>query len=177
MSDDLSAGIVRILSDRTVGTGFVVSDDGLIATCAHVVGNPGPEKVTVIFLSTNEQREATVEEQWLCDVEAEDIAILRLEGSLPQGVKALPLGSSTGVSGHKVSTFGFPSVGEVEGIAGHGKVLGRGTQTRAGQPLLQIRSSEITRGFSGAPLWDEQRQRVIGQVVMVATPDESGKMG
>ena len=39
MSEDLIIGIVRILTadDTTAGTGFVVTDDGLIATCAHVV--------------------------------------------------------------------------------------------------------------------------------------------
>jgi WD40 repeat protein len=177
MSEDINAGIVRILSGRSVGTGFVVSDDGLLVTCAHVLGRPCPERVSAIFLATNEQREATVEMQWLRDVEAEDMAILRIQGGLPQGVRSLSLGSSTGVSGHKISTFGFPSAGEVEGIAGYGKVLGRGSQTKAGQPLLQLRSSEITQGFSGAPVWDELRKRVIGMVVIVATPDASGKMG
>jgi len=36
---DLKAGIVRILDQNstTVGTGFLVTDDGLVATCAHVV--------------------------------------------------------------------------------------------------------------------------------------------
>jgi WD40 repeat protein len=177
LSEDIHAGIVRILSGRSVGTGFAVSDDGLLITCAHVLGRPCPERVSIIFLTTNERREATVEMQWLRDVEAEDMVILRVQGGLPQGVRSLPLGSSTGVSGHKISTFGFPSAGEVEGIAGYGKVLGRGSQTKAGQPLLQLRSSEITQGFSGAPVWDELRQRVIGMVVMVATPDASGKMG
>ena len=177
MSEDINAGIVRILSGRSVGTGFAVSDDGLLVTCAHVLGRPCPERVSIIFLTTNERQEATVEMQWLRDVGDEDMAILRVQGGLPQGVRSLPLGSSTGVSGHKISTFGFPSAGEVEGIAGYGKILGRGSQTKAGQPLLQIRSSEITQGFSGAPVWDQLRQRVIGMVVMVATPDASGKMG
>jgi WD40 repeat protein len=177
LSEDINAGIVRILSGRSVGTGFVVSDDGLLVTCAHVLGRPCPERVSIIFLSNNEQREATVEMQWLRDVDAEDMAILRVQGGLPQGMRSLPLGSSTGVSGHKISTFGFPSAGEVEGIAGYGKVLGRGSQTKAGQSLLQLRSSEITQGFSGAPVWDELRKRVIGMVVIVATPDASGKMG
>ncbi len=177
MSEDIHAGIVRILSGRSVGTGFVVSNDGLLVTCAHVLGRPCPERVSAIFLATNERREATVEMPWLRDVDAEDMAILRVQGGLPQEVRSLPLGSSTGVSGHKISTFGFPSAGEVEGIAGYGKVLGRGSQTKAGQPLLQVRSSEITQGFSGAPVWDELRKRVIGMVVIVATPDASGKMG
>jgi len=70
-----------------------------------------------------------------------------------------------------------PKTGEVEGVLGTGEVLGLGPKTRAGQPLLQLRSSEITQGFSGAPIWDEVRHRVIGMVVIVATPDASGKLG
>ncbi len=37
MSTDLTAGIVRILKPdgTTAGTGFVVSDEGLIAACSH----------------------------------------------------------------------------------------------------------------------------------------------
>ncbi len=67
-------------------------------------------------------------------------------------------------------------MGEVEGVLGTGEVLGLGAKTKAGQPLLQVRSTEITSGFSGAPLWDEPRQRVIGMVVIIARPDASGKL-
>jgi len=44
MNVDLTAGIVRVLAPAgaTAGTGFVVTDDGLIATCAHVVQGTGP---------------------------------------------------------------------------------------------------------------------------------------
>lgn len=39
MNVDLKAGIVRVIrpDGETAGTGFVVTDEGLIATCAHVV--------------------------------------------------------------------------------------------------------------------------------------------
>ncbi len=33
------SGIVRIVSGRHIGTGFVVSADGLILTCVHVLGS------------------------------------------------------------------------------------------------------------------------------------------
>src|SRR6266700_4510228 len=115
-------------------------------------------------------------DRWWRPMETEDIAILQVLGDWPQGVQSFPLGEAAGTRGHTIHTFGFPQVGEVEGILGTGEVLGLGAKTKAGQPLLQIRSSEITAGFSGAPLWDELRQRVIGMVVIVAKPDASGKL-
>ena len=109
MSEDINAGIVRILSGRSVGTGFAVSDDGLLVTCAHVLGRPCPERVSIIFLTTNERREATVEMLWLRDVEAEDMAILRVQGGLPQEVRSLPLGSSTGLKTPRAQAAGVLS--------------------------------------------------------------------
>jgi S1-C subfamily serine protease len=170
-------GIVRIASNKRIGTGFVVSDDGLIATCAHVLGPSRPEKTSVVFQADGVQREATVlAESWRA-VDAEDVALLRVSGTLPTGVQPLPFGSSRGTDGHPLVTFGYPEAGEVEGVRGTGTILGYGAKTRAGQPLLQVRSSEITEGFSGAPVWDEVRHRVVGMVVIAAERDPLGKLG
>src|SRR6266568_4488904 len=169
--------IVRIVSNRRIGTGFVVTDDGLIATCAHVLGTSRPEKAFVVFQGDAVQREATVlAESWRA-VDAEDVALLRVSGTLPTGVQPLPFGSSRGTEGHPLVTLGYPDAGEVEGVRGTGTILGYGAKTRAGQPLLQLRSSEITEGFSGAPVWDEVRRRVVGMVVIAAQTDPLGKLG
>lgn len=178
---ELTTGIVCILDSykRPAGTGFIVSTatENLIVTCAHVLGEPKPEQVTIVLQATGEPREAKVIDQWWRSKDAEDIAILQVIGGLPKGVQPLLLGNAKGTRGHTIHTFGFPEVGEVNGVLGLGTVLGLGAKTQAGQPLLQIRSSEITSGFSGAPLYDEAQQQVIGMVIIVARPDISGKLG
>ena len=177
MAANVLSGIVRIVSGRHIGTGFVVSADGLILTCAHVLGSSMPEKARVVFQGSGEEREATVLAEGWRPVDAEDVAVLSVSGALPEDVQPLPLGSSQGIEGHAMVTFGYPETGEVEGIRGAGTILGRGARTKAGQPLLQLRSSEITKGFSGAPVWDEVRRRVVGMVVIAVEMDELGKMG
>jgi len=178
---ELTSGTVCILDSnkRPAGTGFVVSTatENLIVTCAHVLGEPKPEYVTVIFQATGEQREAKVIDRWWRPQEAEDVAILHIVGDLPQQVQPFLLGTAAGTRGHTIHTLGFPKIGEVEGVLGIGEVLGLGAKTKVGQPLLQLRSSEITAGFSGALVWDEIRHRVIGMVVIVVLPDASGKLG
>ena len=173
---ELLAGLVCIMSGKGIGTGFVVSQDGLIVTCAHVLGTFMPEKATVIFQATGEQREALVIAEGWRATEAEDVAFLKVTGALPPGVQSLSLGSSAGTDGHSISAFGYPAVGEVKGLRARGTSLGLGAKTESGQSLLQLNSSEITEGFSGAPVWDESRHRVIGMVAIAAKADALGKL-
>lgn len=180
MNIDLTSSIVRILKPNgaTAGTGFVVTEEGLIATCTHVIefaqAKPG-ENIQVALYATGEIRQALVEPSWWRPSNAEDVAILRLEGALPQGVKALPLGSSAGVEGHTLITFGFPEAKPVEGMSGKCEVIGRTTER--GFPVLQLRSSEITPGFSGAPAFDTLTRRVVGMVTTITAPDRYERLG
>jgi S1-C subfamily serine protease len=179
MSESLLAGIVSILSThgRSVGTGFVVAAEGLVATCAHVVratgADPGAEGTARFYHGEEEQR-AEVVAAWWRAADAADVAILRLQTALPAGAGPLPLGPAAGTTGHPVYAFGFPSLGTLEGLWGRGEVLGLVTDT--GRSLLQLRSSEITAGFSGGPVWDEETGLVIGMATSIARPDLDGRL-
>lgn len=183
MSFDLRYGIVRILKQngKTAGAGFVLTDNGLIATCSHVVQShesqnrrePTPEERTVVF-ATGEQRQAWVDLNWWRSSQAEDVAVLRIDGVLPAHVKALPLGSSDGTSGHSFETFGFPEANLEGGLRGIGELLGE--TSIQGMRVLQLRSGEVTTGFSGTPVVDNLRRRVVGMITSITMPDKNGRL-
>jgi len=182
---DLQSSIVKVLhSDgKTIaGTGFLIHNQGFIVTCSHVIqpkvsqtrGDPRPKKVTVIFLATGEQREASVESDWWRGVDKEDIAILRIEGRLPNGVQQLPLGLSDGISGHSVKTYGFPNI-RPEGMWGYG-TIGDMVPEDDHFLLQLIGAAEISPGFSGGPILDEVTSLVVGMVTAITSPDMYGRM-
>lgn len=173
MNVDLKTGIVRVLkpNGETAGAGFVVTDDGLIATCAHVVeaARVGPgEVVRIILHATGEERQAHVEPDWWRAPDAEDVAILRPEGPLSEEVTALTLGSSGGTSGHPFKTLGFPDLSPEGGVLGDSHILGE--TTLRGVRVLQLSSPQITPGFSGAPVLDTVTRRVVGMMTSIAVP-------
>src|SRR6266436_2965006 len=100
---ELTSGIVCVLDDNNTpaGAGFVVSD-GLIATCAHVLGEPRPKQVVIVFQATNERREARVIDQCWRSEDAEDVAFLQVIGGLPLGVQPFLLATATGTRGHTI---------------------------------------------------------------------------
>ena len=186
MAIDLTAGIVRILGPdgTTSGTGFVVTEGGLIATCSHVIqsqdsqlrGEKRPNKVKVVFQATGEEREARVQPGWWRAASEEDVAILKLDGDLPPEIQALPLGSSGGAGGHKFKTYGFPDARSENGLWGYG-VIGDLLPDGAGCFWLQLTgATEISFGFSGAPVLDKQKRRIVGMVTAIATPEKSGRL-
>ena len=168
---DLKRGIVRILSAdgaTTSGTGFILSEKGIIVTCSHVIqaeklqvrGYPRPERVEIVFRANWEKAEARLLPQAWRAADGEDVAFLQLDGPLPDGVEPLPLGSSEGCAGHQFQSFGFPDQSPEEGLYGEGELI---EQTSIlGMKVWQVKSSEITPGFSGGPVFDEQARHVIG---------------
>ncbi len=93
MSISLIDGIACVLDafDRPIGTGFVVSNDGLIANCAQIISEPCPESVMLVFQASEERREARILLGHWRSENAEDVGILQLIGNLATGVKPIPL--------------------------------------------------------------------------------------
>lgn len=165
---------LRILSNQqTLGTGFLVGRD-LVVTCAHVIEAAAGGTIQAQMLGQSEILYAQVIPDLYRDPDHGDIAFLRLAHP-PGNLKPLRLGEAQNSrSGNPFQAFGYPRVGAVEGIYARGEILGRVTEN--GQDLLQLRSSELKQGHSGAPVLDERRGIVIGMVVSVYQSDSSGRL-
>ena len=179
-SVDLRAGVVAILQPdgRVAGTGFLVEDKWIV-TCAHVVpaAPPGPPAVVrAAFPHLDAEPLALRVDTALWRAPGqEDVAFLAIDGTAPAGSRSLVLGDATGTQGHRTSSFGFPLHAPSAGHYGYGTVGGE-IRGDGGAPLVQLTgSSEVTEGFSGAPVLDLQTGLVIGMVDSVARPDRLGR--
>ncbi|MEH2306639.1 nSTAND1 domain-containing NTPase [Nostoc sp.] len=171
---ELQAGIVRILDSDgdTAGTGFIVSDQ-LVVTCAHVISQEEtpPETVALVFLVHDHKTfTALVVVEYWRDQEHEDLAVLRLQEPLPAKAIPLKLGTSVHIEGHQFKTYGFPKSKPKNGMGGKG-IIDNHTKAENDCTFIQLSSPEITNGFSGAPVLDEQTNRVVGVVVERTSPD------
>lgn len=137
---------------RGLGTGFVISTDGLIATNLHVIGEARPVHVQ---LADGSKHEATV-------IHASDrkfdLAIVKIKADK---LRPLPLGDSNKLKqGQGIVALGHPVGLKYSVVAG---VLS-GRRDMDGVSMLQL-AIPVEQGNSGGPVLDMQG-RVIGIVTM-----------
>lgn len=158
------------------GVGFLATED-VVITCAHVVcqalGLPldhseKPEDpVTLEFLLLDGCRVGAEVAVWRPrgGEKPDDIAVLRLTGSPPEGAEPTRLSPADDLWGHQVAAFGVPKDNEKDGAWATGELRGK----RAGG-LIQVDDNRTTgftiqQGFSGSPVWDEEAGGVVGMVI------------
>lgn len=154
-----------VLEDESVGSGVLVSADGLVLTAAHVVRTA--DRVEVEFLG-GERVSASV----VSSAPFADVALLRLE-RVPAHAVVATLGDSARVEvGEQVFAIGAPygfshtlSVGWLSGRRVSSEVIENLTALEAFQ--LDI---AIYAGNSGGPLFNLAGE-VIGLVTHVLAPD------
>ncbi|MFN8943193.1 MAG: trypsin-like peptidase domain-containing protein [Pseudobdellovibrionaceae bacterium] len=137
-----------------LGTGFIIRDDGLILTNAHVIAG-----ADIINVQLTENSEKTYEAKLIGSDERTDIALIKIDAT--HKFPAASLGDSSKVEvGEWVAAFGNPF--------GHGHTMTKGIISSKGReigeinkiPLFQTDAS-INPGNSGGPLVDS-RGYVIG---------------
>jgi regulator of sirC expression with transglutaminase-like and TPR domain len=135
-----------------IGAGFVISRDGLIATCLHVIGEARPVRVEFATGAEYEVTEVFASDQKLdlaiIRVAATNLPALKLGDSdeLPQGASVVALGNPLGLE-HSV----------VSGIVSARREV-------AGNKMIQL-AMPIEPGNSGGPLLD-RRGRVQGVLTL-----------
>ena len=139
-------------SSSASGTGFFVTDDGFLVTCAHVV-----KGAMQIRLSTSE---GLINAKMVSVDAANDLALLKAEGKF----SPLPIAASRTVNlGSTVATIGFPDI-ELQGFA---PKLAKGEiaalSGAADDPRHFQISVPVQPGNSGGALVDE-RGNVVGVV-------------
>ncbi len=147
--------------EQNIGSGFIISSDGLIITNKHVVADTGASYNVL----TNDKKKYAVQKIYRDPLN--DIAILKINAS---GLKALPLGDSSNLKlGQLVIAIGTP-LGEFTNTVTSGIISGLGRGITAGSPfegyvekldnVIQT-DAAISPGNSGGPLLNSKGQ-VIG---------------
>ncbi len=155
---EVKTSVVKVLQDGRegldgLGTGFIVSADGLIATNLHVIGEARRLEVETSDGTKHEVVEVTATDtHW-------DLALLRVKAG---GLKPLPLADSDAIQqGQPVVAMGNP-----EGLAFSivDGVVSAYPDMVNEIPMIRL-AMPIERGNSGGPLMDRQG-RVLGLLTM-----------
>lgn len=152
-------------TSKGIGSGFIVSDDGYIATANHVVS--GMTDISVI-LSDKKEYKATV----AGGNEFTDIALLKIEAS---NLPAVTFGKSSELlNGEKVVAIGTPADLGFSGSVTSGEVSYNGRimyiyneSTKVLEKKMKVIQTNalVNPGNSGCPLFDEHG-RVVGIITM-----------
>jgi len=153
--------------DQNIGSGFIISSDGLIITNKHVVS----DIEAGYKILTNDEKKYEVEKIYRDPLN--DLAILKINAS---GLKALPLGDSSAVKlGQIAIAIGTP-LGEFTNTVTTGIISGLGRGITAGSPfegavekldnVIQT-DAAISPGNSGGPLLNSKGQ-VVGVNAAIA---------
>ncbi len=138
----------NVARPHSLGTGFIIREDGLIVTNNHVIA--GADEVEV---QINEKSEKLYKAKIIGSDDRTDIALIKIEG---KGFPFLSLGSSTDSQvGEWVAAFGNPF--------GQGHSMTKGIISAKGRDLAEINrfpmiqtDAPINPGNSGGPLVNSQ---------------------
>jgi hypothetical protein len=155
---------------RILGTGVIVTDDGLILTCYHVIGEIKNKtikhnSIDVYFPEFKITKSASAVKEY-CDPSI-DVAFFKIEnGSLSNKTTVSNLGEGI-IFGHKFASIGFRKPKVFEKLSSSGEIrIKTSFKTKEDNiespQLIQLYSDEIEPGMSGSPILDLETNKVVG---------------
>ena len=151
-------GPARRVSSGGLGSGFLISGDGLIVTAAHVV--QVADEVSVRFVTGD-----VVTAKILASAPSADVALIRAE-SVPAGIEPVVLGDSdSAMVGDQVFVIGAPYGISHSLTAGHVSARRTPSQLFGGFEQVELLQTDaaINQGNSGGPMFN-MRGEAIGIV-------------
>ena len=153
-----TVAIASSQDDRICGTGFFISPEGHLLTCAHVVEDAGGW----LEVRVNGQPVRLV---YLGDRTQDDFAILQVADYQGQ---AVPL-SLTFAPMNRFLSIGYGRPDFPQGASIDGTITDLNPQANFGNlPMLRLRikadAQRVQGGYSGSPVFDAESQRVIGLI-------------
>jgi hypothetical protein len=166
-----SVQIRHIETEEPIGTGIVISHDGKIVTCAHVVRDAlGIEaheallrdaEVGVYFPMNSRLGRAA--QSCRAKVVAyfpdynDDVALLQVQGALPLTEQFAILAEANGSSGHEFKSFGYRRLKNYIGLPARGQIIDFADQPQdrklQSEPLV-LQTEHVDGGMSGAAVLD-----------------------
>ena len=161
ITENALPSVVQIITDSGSGTGFIVSEDGLVVTNKHVVED---ERRVAIRLATGEEYRGNVTQRH----SALDLAYIEIDST--RNFTPLVLGDSGGVRvSQSVIAIGYPLSEEL----GLEPTVSRGIISAMRDDYLQTDAS-LNPGNSGGPLLDANGN-VIGVITARMESSETGR--
>ena len=153
--------VVQIITSSGSGTGFIVSENGLLVTNRHIVGNA--RRVTVVTSTGEEYRGKVIQRHSVLD-----LAYVEIDSD--RTFTPLVIGDASDVSvGEAVIAIGYP-LGEELGLE---PTVSRGIISAKRDDYLQTDAS-LNPGNSGGPLLDTNGN-VIGVITFRISSTPSGR--
>lgn len=167
--------LVRLVDAEGAGHGLgLLVAEREIVTCAHVVNlargvswedaaHPAaPVLVEFPFVAPGRRYTAEVTAWRPPGADgAGDVAGLRLHDTPPDGATPCSLAEAEGLYGHRFAAFGITTT-HPTGVWVRGEI--RGPDVVGNLQLHGSDGPRLSPGFSGAPVWDEEAQAVVGIV-------------
>ena len=170
-------GIIVRIYDKNgypIGVGFFINESQ-IATCAHVIDRALGCKPS--HIGENVKIDAPMNPSYADQISARivyyddlaDISGLVIETNLISNIcYKIPLSDEEELYSHPFVAYGCPE--NASGVWSDGKIS---KKTREyGIQLESLSLQKITKGFSGSPVWDNEKKSIVGMVSKVYEVDK-----